>query len=102
MLSETTSIGYRLHISTQRCLAVLTAKGKYALKALIYLSTLEPGEKAQGVAISKAGVVFTKKGPGGGYMLARAASDIKIGHSSARSTGLSRPSLAPAVRPTSR
>jgi len=61
-------------------------------------STLEPGEKAQGVAISKAGnipkkfldailgelrnagVVFTKKGPGGGYMLARAASDIKIGH----------------------
>jgi len=97
MLSETTSIGYRFHISTQRCLAVLTAKGKYALKALIYLSTLEPGEKAQGVAISKAGnipkkfldailgelrnagVVFTKKGPGGGYMLARAASDIKIG-----------------------
>ena len=98
MLSETTSIGYRFDISTQRCLAVLTAKGKYALKALIYLSTLEPGEKAQGVAISKAGnipkkfldailgelrnasVVFTKKGPGGGYMLARAASDIKIGH----------------------
>jgi len=77
---------------------MLTAKGKYALKALIYLSTLEPGEKAQGIAISKAGnipkkfldailgelrkagVVFTKKGPSGGYMLARAASDIKIGH----------------------
>jgi Rrf2 family protein len=77
---------------------MLTAKGKYALKALIYLSTLEPGEKAQGVAISKAGnipkkfldailgelrkagVVYAKKGPGGGYMLARAASNIKIGH----------------------
>ena len=72
---------------------MLTAKGKYALKALIYLSTLEPGEKAQGLAISKAGnipkkfldailaelrdagVVYPKKGPGGGYMLARAASD---------------------------
>jgi Rrf2 family protein len=25
-------------------------------------------------------VVYAKKGPGGGYMLARAASDIKIGH----------------------
>jgi Rrf2 family protein len=66
---------------------MLTAKGKYALKALIYLSSLEPGEKAQGLAISKAGnipkkfldailgelrnagVVFTKKGPGGGYMI---------------------------------
>ena len=77
---------------------MLTAKGKYALKALIYLSRLEPGEKAQGVAISKAGnipkkfldailgelreagVVYAKKGPGGGYMLARAANDIKIGH----------------------
>ena len=76
---------------------MLSAKGKYALKALIYLSGLEPGEKAQGVAISKAGnipkkfldailgelrstgVVYAKKGPGGGYMLARAASDIKIG-----------------------
>jgi Rrf2 family protein len=76
---------------------MLTAKGKYALKALIYLSSLEPGEKAQGGAISKAdnipkkfldailgelrdaGIVYAKKGPGGGYMLARAASDIKIG-----------------------
>ena len=75
----------------------VTAKGKYALKALIFLSSLEPGEKAQGLAISKAGnipkkfldailaelrdagVVYPKKGPGGGYMLARAASDIKIG-----------------------
>ena len=77
---------------------MLTAKGKYALKALIYLSTLEPGEKAQGLAITKAGnipkrfldailgelrnagIVSTKLGPDGGYMLARQANDIKIGH----------------------
>ena len=39
---------------------MLTAKGKYALKALIYLSTLEPGEKAQGLAISKAGNIPKK------------------------------------------
>src|ERR1700751_973544 len=76
---------------------MLTAKGKYGLKALAYLSCLEAGERAQAVAISKAGnipkkfldailgelrkagVVFTKKGPSGGYMLARAPSDIKIG-----------------------
>ena len=76
---------------------MLTAKGKYGLKALAYLSSLEPGEKAQAIAIAKAGnipkkfldailgelrkagVVYTKKGPGGGYMLARAAGDIKIG-----------------------
>jgi Rrf2 family protein len=76
---------------------MLTAKGKYGLKALAYLSTLEPGEKAQAIEIAKAGnipkkfldailgelrkagVVFTKKGPGGGYMLAHAAGDIKVG-----------------------
>jgi len=77
---------------------MLTAKGKYGLKALAYLSTLEPGEKGRATAIAKAGnipkkfldvilgelrkagVVYTKKGPGGGYTLARAAGDIKIGH----------------------
>jgi Rrf2 family protein len=76
---------------------MLTARGKYGLKALAYLSTLEPGEKAQAIEIAKAGnilkkfldailgelrkagVVFTKKGPGGGYMLAHAAGDIKVG-----------------------
>ena len=97
MLFENGPIGYRFHVE-RKSSGMLTAKGKYALKALIYLSTLEPGEKAQGLAISKAGnipkkfldailgelreagVVYTKKGPGGGYMLARAASDIKIGH----------------------
>src|SRR6202020_2142720 len=97
MLFEAEFIGYRSHIR-HKSLSMLTAKGKYALKALIYLSSLEPGEKAQGLAIAKAGnvpkkfldailgelrtagVVYAKKGPGGGYMLARAASDIKIGH----------------------
>ena len=97
MLFEAETMGYRFRIE-RKSSGMLTAKGKYALKALIYLSSLEPGEKAQGVAISKAGnipkkfldailgelrdagVVYTKKGPGGGYMLARAASDIKIGH----------------------
>ena len=39
---------------------MLTAKGKYALKALIYLSTLEPGEKAQGLAVAKAGNIPKK------------------------------------------
>jgi Rrf2 family protein len=97
MLFETSSIAYGFQVE-RKSSGMLTAKGKYALKALIYLSTLEPGEKAQGLAISKAGnipkkfldailgelrdagVVFAKKGPRGGYMLARAASDIKIGH----------------------
>jgi Rrf2 family protein len=97
MLFKINSIGYRFHVD-RKSFNMLTAKGKYALKALIHLSTLEPGEKAQGLTISRAGnipkkfldailgelreagVVYTKKGPGGGYMLARAASDIKIGH----------------------
>jgi Rrf2 family protein len=97
MLFKTRSIGYEFHVE-RKSSGMLTAKGKYALKALIHLSSLKPGEKAQGLAISKAGnipkkfldailgelrnagVVYTKKGPGGGYMLARAASDIKIGH----------------------
>jgi Rrf2 family protein len=97
MLFEAETVDYRFRIDRTRS-GMLTAKGKYALKALIYLSRLEPGEKAQGVAISKAGnipkkfldailgelreagVVYAKKGPGGGYMLARAANDIKIGH----------------------
>lgn len=76
---------------------MLTAKGKYGLKAVVHLSTLEPGETTQAVDIAdahnipkkfldailgdlrNAGIVRSKKGPGGGYMLARAPSDIKIG-----------------------
>jgi Rrf2 family protein len=76
---------------------MLTAKGKYGLKAVVHLSTLEPGETTQAVDIAdahnipkkfldailgdlrNAGIVRSKKGPGGGYMLARAPSEIKIG-----------------------
>ena len=77
---------------------MLTAKGKYCLKALICLASLEPGARMQGIEIAqrynipknfldailgdlrRAGVVFSKKGPGGGYMLTRAPSKIRIGH----------------------
>jgi Rrf2 family protein len=76
---------------------MLTAKGKYSLKALAHLATLQPGETTQAIDIAEAhnipkkfldailgdlrnaGIVFSKKGPGGGYMLARAPNDIKIG-----------------------
>ena len=77
---------------------MLTAKGKYGLKALVHLSSLPKGETAQSVDIAEAnsipkkfldailgdlrnaGVVHSKKGPGGGYMLARAPGEIKVGH----------------------
>ena len=76
---------------------MLTAKGKYSLKALGHLATLEPGATAQAIDIAatndipkkfldailgelrNAGIVYSRKGPGGGYMLARAPSNIKIG-----------------------
>ena len=76
---------------------MLTAKGKYGLKALVYLSSLPRGDSAQCVDIAEAnnipkkfldailgdlrnaGVVRSRKGPGGGYMLARPANDIKVG-----------------------
>jgi Rrf2 family protein len=77
---------------------MLTAKGKYGLKALAHLATLQPGETTQAMDIAEAhnipkkfldailgdlrnaGIVFSKKGPGGGYMLARAPIDITVGH----------------------
>ncbi len=76
---------------------MLTAKGKYGLKALVHLAAAEPGETAQAADIAArnnipkkfldailgdlraAGIVFSKKGPGGGYLLARAPSEIEIG-----------------------
>ena len=78
-------------------MTMLTAKGKYGLKAVVHLAALPPGESAQAVDVAasnnipkkfldailgdlrNAGIVHSKKGPGGGYMLARRASDIKIG-----------------------
>jgi Rrf2 family protein len=77
---------------------MLTAKGKYGLKALVHLSSLTAGETAQAIDIAEAnnipkkfldailgelrnaGVVHSKKGPGGGYMLARPPGDIKLGY----------------------
>jgi Rrf2 family protein len=76
---------------------MLTAKGKYGLKALVHLATLPPGETTQAIDIAKAtnipkkfldailgelrnaGIVYSKKGPGGGYVLARTPDEIQIG-----------------------
>jgi Rrf2 family protein len=77
---------------------MLTAKGKYSLKALAHLARLKPEQLAQAVDIAKtneipkkfldailgelrkAGFVLSRKGPTGGYRLAREPSQIKIGH----------------------
>jgi Rrf2 family protein len=76
---------------------VLTAKGKYGLKALIHLAQIQPGELAgvQDIADANnspkkfldailgdrrnAGFVQSRKGKGGGYRLLRKPEDIKIG-----------------------
>jgi Rrf2 family protein len=76
---------------------MLTAKGKYSLKALAHLATLDPETTSQAVDIAKtngipkkfldailgelrhAGIVQSQKGPGGGYRLARVPSEIRIG-----------------------
>ncbi len=76
---------------------MLTKKGKYGLKALIDLARLEPGATAFIVDVAKrnnipkkfldailldlrkAGILRSKKGPGGGYALAKPASEIRIG-----------------------
>jgi len=77
---------------------MLTAKGKYGLKALMHLGSVSPGKPVQALEIAEAnnipkkfldailgelrnaGIVYSKKGPGGGYVLARAPDDIQIGH----------------------
>jgi len=77
---------------------MLTNKGKYGLKALVDLARLEPGSTAYIVDIAKrnsipkkfldailldlrkAGILRSKKGPGGGYALAKPATEIRIGH----------------------
>ncbi|ACM26936.1 Rrf2 family transcriptional regulator [Agrobacterium sp. SHOUNA12C] len=77
---------------------MLTKKGKYGLKALVDLARLAPGETAfiNDIAsrnnipkkfldtilleLRNAGVLRSKKGPGGGYSLSRLASEIRIGH----------------------
>jgi Rrf2 family protein len=76
---------------------VLTNKGKYGLKAMVHLAGLEPGALAQVADIAEAnsiskkfldhiltelrhaGLVYSKKGKGGGYALTRPAHEIRVG-----------------------
>lgn len=77
---------------------MLTKKGKYGLKALVYLSQLPSGQLAFVGDIAttnkipkkfldailgelrNAGFVQSRKGKDGGYRLAKPATEIKIGH----------------------
>lgn len=76
---------------------MLTNKGKYGLKAMVHLAGMEPGALAQVQDIAdqnsipkkfldqilselrNAGLVFSKKGKGGGYALAQPAHKISVG-----------------------
>jgi len=76
---------------------MLTAKGKYGLKALVHLARFPPGELALVADIASsnnipkkfldailgdlrnAGIVQSRKGKGGGYRLARLPEEIKVG-----------------------
>ncbi len=76
---------------------MLTKKTKYGLKAMAYLAGIEPGQTALVADIAavnqipkkfldailselrNAGFVYSKKGKGGGYMLARGAGEITVG-----------------------
>jgi Rrf2 family protein len=77
---------------------MLTKKGKYGLKALIYLARMPAGRLAfvNDIAVANnipkkfleailgelrnAGFLLSRKGKDGGYRLAKPAADIKIGH----------------------
>ncbi len=77
---------------------MLTNKGKYGLKAMIHLAGIEPGALAQVADIAEvnsiskkfldhiltelrhAGLVYSKKGKGGGYALARPPHEIRVGN----------------------
>ena len=77
---------------------MLTAKGKYGLKAMLHLADAEPNqlilseEIASHNGISKkfldtilgelrnAGFIYAKKGRNGGYALARTPAEIAVGH----------------------
>ncbi|MBS7707438.1 RrF2 family transcriptional regulator [Chelatococcus asaccharovorans] len=76
---------------------MLTKKGKYGLKAVVFLASLKPGESVQVADIAEANNIPKKfldailaelrnarylnsrKGKGGGYMLARPAEEIIVG-----------------------
>jgi Rrf2 family protein len=77
---------------------MLTKKAKYGLKAMVYLAGVEPGRTALVADIAaneqipkkfldailselrNAGFVHSKKGKGGGYMLARLPAEISVGN----------------------
>ncbi len=77
---------------------MLSNKGKYGLKAMMHLASLRSDEIAQVAAIAQAnaipkkfldqilaelrnaGLVHSKKGKLGGYVLAKPASEICVGH----------------------
>lgn len=77
---------------------MLTKKAKYGLKAMAYLAGVEPGQTALVADIAaanqipkkfldailselrNAGYVHSKKGKGGGYMLARLPGEITVGN----------------------
>ncbi|WP_457796826.1 RrF2 family transcriptional regulator [Methylocystis sp. S23] len=77
---------------------MLTKKAKYGLKAMVYLAGVEQGQTALVADIAaanqipkkfldailselrNAGFVHSKKGKGGGYMLARAPAEISVGN----------------------
>jgi len=77
---------------------MLTKKAKYGLKAMVYLAGVEPGQTALVADIASAnqipkkfldailgelrnaGFVHSKKGKGGGYMLARRPAEISVGN----------------------
>jgi len=76
---------------------MLSARGKYGLKAMVHLAELQGAGGIQGAAIADAqqipkkfldtillelknsGLVHSKKGKGGGYSLARPAAKISVG-----------------------
>ncbi|MBA2935345.1 Rrf2 family transcriptional regulator [Sphingomonas sp. CGMCC 1.13654] len=75
---------------------MLAQKTRYALRALLYLAEAEPGRSVQVADIAatqqvprkylelilldlkKAGMVASRRGPGGGYVLARAPAQISF------------------------
>ncbi|WGD30548.1 Rrf2 family transcriptional regulator [Ancylobacter sp. WKF20] len=77
---------------------MLTNKGKYGLKAMLFLARQPEGATALGQDIAaangipkkfldaillelrNAGMVRSRKGPGGGYALAKPLTDIRVGH----------------------